>query len=243
MTLRSDGHPLVWEPLADSSGLRLLYVSESLEAAARTTLGEPLPGRAFATAPPWRPIHSPTTASPTSRSSTTAALSGEEGGRPGSQQRPRRRQEHLRRRSASRRLLVTLPCCSTPRQRCREPKDRRLARACQIAVAHHPVATRPRGVGVTTPRRRRSGSSIGAEGLRGEAQEGGEARGAQGAVAGLEVGEGSAMVRPEAAGVDAGGVEGLFGTRGVQRLARACQVRRHVAGAGEQGLRAPWRPE
>jgi hypothetical protein len=52
MTLRSDGHPLVWEPLADASGLRLLYVSESLEAAARTTHGEPLPGRAFATEPP-----------------------------------------------------------------------------------------------------------------------------------------------------------------------------------------------
>jgi hypothetical protein len=52
MTLRSDGHPLVWEPLTDSSGLRLLYVSESLEAAARTTHGEPLPDRAFATEPP-----------------------------------------------------------------------------------------------------------------------------------------------------------------------------------------------
>ncbi len=42
------GHPVLWEVVADSTGARLLFVSASLEAAALTVHGPPLPGRRFA---------------------------------------------------------------------------------------------------------------------------------------------------------------------------------------------------
>ena len=45
MTLDSRGQPAIWEILADTSGLRLIFVSQSLEAAAAAEFGKPLPGR------------------------------------------------------------------------------------------------------------------------------------------------------------------------------------------------------
>jgi len=45
ITLDSRGQPAIWEILADTSGLRLIFVSQSLEAAAAAEFGKPLPGR------------------------------------------------------------------------------------------------------------------------------------------------------------------------------------------------------
>jgi hypothetical protein len=48
ITLDSRGQPAVWEVLADTSGLRLIFVSQSLEAGAVAELGKPMAGRRFA---------------------------------------------------------------------------------------------------------------------------------------------------------------------------------------------------
>jgi hypothetical protein len=48
LTLNLSGQPVVWEVLSDPSGAELIFVSESLEAAARAEFGGPLPGRRFA---------------------------------------------------------------------------------------------------------------------------------------------------------------------------------------------------
>jgi hypothetical protein len=48
ITLDSQGRPAVWEVMADSSGARLLFVSESIESAAATRYGKVLPGRRYA---------------------------------------------------------------------------------------------------------------------------------------------------------------------------------------------------
>jgi hypothetical protein len=47
MTLDWEGYPIIWEVLHDPSGLRVLYVSRSLEDAAAGHFGPPLPGRRF----------------------------------------------------------------------------------------------------------------------------------------------------------------------------------------------------
>ena len=48
MTLNSAGLPVIWEVLTDSSGADIIYVSQSVEAAALREFGSPLPGRHFA---------------------------------------------------------------------------------------------------------------------------------------------------------------------------------------------------
>lgn len=48
ITLDSSGFPCIWEVLTDSSDASLIYVSRSLENAAKTEFGPPLPGRQFA---------------------------------------------------------------------------------------------------------------------------------------------------------------------------------------------------
>lgn len=48
VTLNSAGLPAIWEVLADSSGFRLVFVAQSLEAAAAARFGKPLPGRRYA---------------------------------------------------------------------------------------------------------------------------------------------------------------------------------------------------
>ncbi|HVM51477.1 MAG TPA: hypothetical protein VMU04_25825 [Candidatus Acidoferrum sp.] len=48
LTLNSHGQPVLWEVLADTSGLRLIFVSRSLEDAAAAEFGSPLPGRRYA---------------------------------------------------------------------------------------------------------------------------------------------------------------------------------------------------
>jgi hypothetical protein len=48
ITLDTQGQPAVWEILADTSGLQLIFVSQSLEAAAAAAFGKPLPGRRYA---------------------------------------------------------------------------------------------------------------------------------------------------------------------------------------------------
>jgi hypothetical protein len=48
MTLDGDGFPVVFEILGDSSGMRPVYVTPALEAAASAAWGAPLPGRGFA---------------------------------------------------------------------------------------------------------------------------------------------------------------------------------------------------
>jgi hypothetical protein len=48
VTLNSTGQPVIWEVLADSSGAEVIYVSQSLEAAAAAEFGKSLPGRRFA---------------------------------------------------------------------------------------------------------------------------------------------------------------------------------------------------
>ncbi len=45
MTLSTNGQPVIWEALADSSGAELIFVSHSLEAAALAEHGKALPGR------------------------------------------------------------------------------------------------------------------------------------------------------------------------------------------------------
>ena len=47
ITLNSAGQPVIWEVLADSSGARLFFVSQNLEAAAIAEFGKPLPGRRY----------------------------------------------------------------------------------------------------------------------------------------------------------------------------------------------------
>jgi hypothetical protein len=47
ITFGTDGRPVVWEILADTSGKRLIVVSESLEQAAAQQFGPPLSGRRF----------------------------------------------------------------------------------------------------------------------------------------------------------------------------------------------------
>jgi hypothetical protein len=48
ITLNSDGQPMIWEVLADSSRAQLFFVSQNLEAAAMAEFGKPLPGRRYA---------------------------------------------------------------------------------------------------------------------------------------------------------------------------------------------------
>ncbi len=48
LTLNSAGQPAIWEVLADSSGAGLVFVSQSLEAAAAARFGKALPGRRYA---------------------------------------------------------------------------------------------------------------------------------------------------------------------------------------------------
>ena len=48
LTLDLAGQPVIWEVLADSSGAELIFVSQSLEAAAARAFGKPLPGRRYA---------------------------------------------------------------------------------------------------------------------------------------------------------------------------------------------------
>jgi len=48
ITLGTNGQPIIWEILADSSGRDLLVVAESLEQGAARQFGPPLPGRRFA---------------------------------------------------------------------------------------------------------------------------------------------------------------------------------------------------
>ncbi|MGO8930366.1 MAG: hypothetical protein ACLQU3_26150 [Limisphaerales bacterium] len=48
ITLSSAGQPVVWEALADSSGAELIFVSQSLEAAALAEFGKALPARRYA---------------------------------------------------------------------------------------------------------------------------------------------------------------------------------------------------
>jgi hypothetical protein len=47
ITLDTQGRPAAWEVLADTSGARLIFVSESLEAAAVAEFGKPLAGRRY----------------------------------------------------------------------------------------------------------------------------------------------------------------------------------------------------
>jgi hypothetical protein len=47
ITLDSSGKPVIWEALADTSGAQIIFVSQSLEAAARAAFGPPLSGRRF----------------------------------------------------------------------------------------------------------------------------------------------------------------------------------------------------
>ncbi len=47
ITLDSRGQPAVWEILADTSGLRLIFISQSLEKSAAAAFGKPLPGRRY----------------------------------------------------------------------------------------------------------------------------------------------------------------------------------------------------
>jgi hypothetical protein len=48
IVLDARGQPATWEILADTSGLRLIFVSQSLEAAAEAEFGKALPGRRYA---------------------------------------------------------------------------------------------------------------------------------------------------------------------------------------------------
>jgi hypothetical protein len=48
ITLNSAGQPVIWEVLADSSGAELIFVSQSLEAAALAEFGKALPTRRYA---------------------------------------------------------------------------------------------------------------------------------------------------------------------------------------------------
>jgi hypothetical protein len=48
LTLDPGAKPVIWEVMADTSGMMAIFVSESVEAAARAEYGMPLPGRRFA---------------------------------------------------------------------------------------------------------------------------------------------------------------------------------------------------
>ena len=48
ITLDARSQPAAWEVLTDTSGLRLIFVSQSLEAAAAAEFGKPLQGRRYA---------------------------------------------------------------------------------------------------------------------------------------------------------------------------------------------------
>jgi len=48
LTLDSSGKPVIWEVIADTSRATVIFVSESLETAARAKFGPPLPGRRHA---------------------------------------------------------------------------------------------------------------------------------------------------------------------------------------------------
>jgi hypothetical protein len=48
ITLNTNGQPVIWEALADSSGAELIFVSQTLEAAALAEHGKPLPERCHA---------------------------------------------------------------------------------------------------------------------------------------------------------------------------------------------------
>jgi hypothetical protein len=48
ITLNTAGQPVIWEVLADRSGMELIFISQSLEAAAAAEFGKPLPGRRYA---------------------------------------------------------------------------------------------------------------------------------------------------------------------------------------------------
>jgi hypothetical protein len=48
ITLDARGQPALWEVLTDRSGQRLIFVSQTLEAAAFAQFGKPLPGRRYA---------------------------------------------------------------------------------------------------------------------------------------------------------------------------------------------------
>lgn len=48
LTLNHDGLPVIWEVLSDSTGARVIYVSEAIEAAAGKVFGHPPAGRRFA---------------------------------------------------------------------------------------------------------------------------------------------------------------------------------------------------
>jgi hypothetical protein len=48
LTLNSRGDPVIWEVLGDTSGAQLIFVSESIESAAKAEFGQPLPGRRYA---------------------------------------------------------------------------------------------------------------------------------------------------------------------------------------------------
>jgi hypothetical protein len=56
VTLDSSGHPVIWEVLDERSLVRVFYVSDSIEKAARHQYGEPLPGRRHSVEPP-RDLH------------------------------------------------------------------------------------------------------------------------------------------------------------------------------------------
>ena len=47
ITLDSQDQPAIWEILADTSGRQLVFISQSLEAAAGAEFGKPLPGRRY----------------------------------------------------------------------------------------------------------------------------------------------------------------------------------------------------
>lgn len=47
LTLNSAGAPVIWEELAEESGLKIAYVSESLEQAAQAEFGKPARGRKY----------------------------------------------------------------------------------------------------------------------------------------------------------------------------------------------------
>jgi hypothetical protein len=48
ITLNTNGQPVIWEALADSSRAEMIFVSRTLEAAALNEHGKPLPGRRYA---------------------------------------------------------------------------------------------------------------------------------------------------------------------------------------------------
>ncbi len=48
ITLDGTGQPAIWEVMADGSGARIVFVSQSLETAAVAEFGKPLPGRRYA---------------------------------------------------------------------------------------------------------------------------------------------------------------------------------------------------